>query len=164
MRTSGNVANRDIIRGRVEEYLRSQNFKYTLDEEEQRILCSFNLKGKVRNVRMAIALDYDDSYIVVCFFPMNAVEESYGAVTRLLNYINYQSKFGNYEMDERDGEIRYRMTVDCEGTTLSTEMIDKSIRIPLSMIRKYGESLLAVVMGYKTFDEAKKMIDDEEEK
>ena len=74
---------------------------------------------------------------------------------RLLNYINFTSKFGNFEMDEYDGEVRYRMSVDCEGQLPSSDMVKKSIFIPLKMIQDYGEKLIDIMMGYKTFDTIK---------
>lgn len=144
----------------IKKFLDENDWKYRFDEEKGRILIGINLPGKVRNVRAIVDISYEDSYIVVCALPINAGEQCYAPILRLINYINFGAKFGNYEMDESDGEIRYRITVDCEGITPSDKMIEKSILIPAKMIKDYGEYMIDIIMGYKTFEGVIAELDD----
>lgn len=148
---------------RIKTVIEDNNWKYKFDEKKEHIQLGFNIEGKVRNIRLLMDLSYDDSYMVVCAFPLNADEQYYGHILRLINSINYKVKYGNFELDENDGEIRYRMTVDCEGITPSKEMIEKSIIIPITMIKRYGEYLIEVMMGYKTFEEIRDELKKEKE-
>lgn len=139
----------------VQDFLNKNDLKYRYDEEENKIFVGFNISGKIRNVKILVDFNYDDCYVVICPLSINAAEESYPDLLRLLNYINFTSRFGNFEMDEYDGEVRYRMSVDCEGQLPSSGMVKKSIFIPLKMIQDYGEKLIDIMMGYKTFDTIK---------
>lgn len=139
----------------VRDFLVQRELKFQADEKGKTIRFGMNIPGKVRNVKLLIDFSYDDCYIVICFLPNNAPEQSYPDTLRLINRINYGAKFGNFELDEEDGEIRYRMTVDCEGIAPSCEMIEKSIFIPISMLKNYGEHMIDIIMGYKTYEQIK---------
>ena len=143
----------------VKEFLDQHGFVYGADEAKETIRMGINIPGKLRNVKLHIDFAYEDCYIVVCFLPNNAPEQRYSDVLRLFNYINFGAKYGNFEMDEEDGEIRYRMTVDCEGITPSSKMIEKSIYIPASMLKKYGEYMIDIIMEYKTYEDVRKVLE-----
>ena len=149
------------ITNRIKFFLDENNWEYTFDDKKEILQLVFNIAGKVRSIKLIMDLSYDDSFIVMCTFPMNADKQSITPILRLINLINYNVKYGNFELDENDGEIRYRMTVDCEGITPSDEMIEKSIVLPAAMIRDYGEYLIEIIMGYKTFEEIRDVIDTE---
>ena len=142
----------------VKAFLDEHDFKYQADEDEGTIRMGINIPGKVRNVKIHIDFAYEDCYIVMCFFPNKAPEQSYPDILRFINQINYSARFGSFEMDEEDGEIRYRMTVDCEDITPSSKMIEKSIYIPATMLKNYGESIVDIIMEYKTYEDIIKSI------
>lgn len=144
----------------VKAFLDEQNLKYGADEEKGTIRLGINIPGKVRNVKLHIDFAYEDCYIVVCILPNNAPEQRYSDIVRLINHINFDAKFGSFEMDEEDGEIRYRMTVDCEDITPSSKMIEKSIFIPASMLKRYGEYMIDIIMEYKTYEEVRKSLEE----
>ncbi len=145
----------------VKAFLDQHEFKYRADEEEGTIRLGINIPGKIRNVKVHIDFSYEDCYIVVCFLPNNAPEQNYSEILRFINYINFGAKFGSFELDERDGEIRYRMTVDCEDITPSNKMIEKSIYIPATMLKKYGEHMIDIIMEYKTFEDIAKHLEEQ---
>ena len=142
----------------VQEFMDKQEWKYTYDEENKALIAGFSFAGKIRRVKLFVDFNYDDCYLVTCPLPMNASEEAYTEVMRLMNRINYSSKFGNFEMDEDDGEIRYRLAVDIDRDCISEEIIEKSIKIPLAMVRRHSEDLIAVMMGHKTYEEVSENI------
>ena len=76
-----------------------------------------------------------------------------------MNYINFGAKYGSFEMDEEDGEIQYRMTVDCEDITPSSAMIEKSIYIPASMMKNFGEHMVDIIMEYRTAEDVIKSLE-----
>ena len=64
---------------------------------------------------------------------------------------NYGLRCGNFEMDMRDGEIRYKVFVDCEGSFLPPrDVIRNSIVIPAMMFERYTPGILDIL-----FKEAK---------
>lgn len=58
---------------------------------------------------------------------------------------NYGLKNGNFELDMRDGEIRYKSFVDCEGLTPTTEMVRNSIHCPAAMFDRYGDGIVDII-------------------
>lgn len=147
----------------VKAFLDQHDLKYRANEEEGTIRLGINIPGKVRNVKVHIDFAYEDCYIVVCFLPNNASEQCYPEILRFINYINFGAKFGSFELDEEDGEIRFRMTVDCEDITPSSKMIEKSIFIPATMLKNYGEYMIDIIMEYKTYEDVRKSLDEKEE-
>ncbi len=142
----------------VKAYLDEHEFKYRANDDEGSIRLGINIPGKVRNVKLHIDFAYEDCYIVVCFLPNNAPEQSYSEILRFINYINFGAKFGSFELDEEDGEIRFRMTVDCEGITPSNKMIEKSIYIPATMLKNYGGYMIDIIMEYKSYEDVRKSL------
>ena len=63
---------------------------------------------------------------------------------------NYGLKNGCFEMDWKDGEIRYRTFVDCDGQLPSQDIIHNSIGVSVAMVKRYGRGILDVI--YKGMD------------
>lgn len=51
---------------------------------------------------------------------------------------NYGLVSGNFELDMRDGEIRFKRFAECEGITPTSEMVCNSIHCPAAMFKRYG--------------------------
>jgi hypothetical protein len=69
---------------------------------------------------------------------------------------NYGLLNGNFEMDFRDGEIRYKTFVNCDETDPGTQTIKDSIYIPAAMFNRYGEGIVSVLFGIKDPEQAVK--------
>ena len=66
-------------------------------------------------------------------------------------------KLGSFELDHSDGEIRYKMYVDCGDDCdcmPSESVIRRSIEMPASMLEIYGDGLMRVLLGVATPEEA----------
>lgn len=71
-----------------------------------------------------------------------------------LHRANYGLSIGNFELDVRDGEIRYKVSMNVQDAMVGRDAIDDMISLPVSMFTKYGNSLLAVTMGMMTPEDA----------
>ena len=60
---------------------------------------------------------------------------------------NYGLVNGNFELDMRDGEIRFKCFVDCEGITPTSEMVRNSIHCPAAMFKRYGAGIVDIIFG-----------------
>lgn len=67
---------------------------------------------------------------------------------------NYGLKNGCFELDMRDGEIRYKTFVPCNNITPSSEIIRRSIYCPASMFEQYSEGIISIIFGDTTAEEA----------
>ena len=74
-------------------------------------------------------------------------KEYFNKVSEYLHRANYGLQNGNFEMDYRDGEVRYKVYIIFEDVDISIRMIKKSILIGMAMFIKYGEGLLRMMSG-----------------
>ncbi len=66
---------------------------------------------------------------------------------------NYGLVNGNFELDLRDGEIRYKTYVNCDGLeSLSEAVIQDSIYVGCVMMDRYGDGIAALAMGFSDAD------------
>ena len=136
----------------VTRYLDGVQWHYTVDDEKNLIRTKVGLKGKLKHCDMAIQLR-DKCFLVYAMVNVRADEACRAQVSEYLHRANFGLRWGNFEIDMRDGEIRYKVLVDCgdeQDCMPSESMIRRSIYFPASMLDKYGDGLLAVMYGIET--------------
>lgn len=57
---------------------------------------------------------------------------------------------GCFELDFEDGEIRFRTFVDCDGQLPAESVIRNSVYTAVTMMRRYGDGIAAVLFGAQT--------------
>ena len=134
-------------------FLEEDNWKYRFNEEKEIIQSGLGLHGKMKHVDIVLDLR-DDKYFVYFTFPLAADKDERPEVRELMNRINYGIMFGCFEMDERDGEIRFRYPVDCTDQKLSREIVKSSLYRPAATVIKYSDAFVKVIMGVATAKEA----------
>ena len=141
------------IYNRIAEFLDKEEWKYFFDKDKGTIALGVNLSGKISETKMIIDLG-EEEYIVLGMIALKVSSSYRVEIIKLLNKINYGMKFGCFEMDDEDGEIRFRIAVDCEGCIPSLQVVKKSIIVPALMIQKYGDEILNVMLGVKDAESA----------
>ncbi len=131
----------------VRKYLDMNDWHYTFDEEKGLFRCGVNLKGKLSECRLFI--DIKDKVILnYATIDMRADEDVRDKVSEFLTRANYGLTYGNFEMDYEDGEVRYKMTVDCENQEPGYDVLDRMVVMPALMFQRYGNGLLSVMFGF----------------
>ena len=134
-------------------FLDEDDWNYQVNREREFIRAGLTIEGKMRKVE--ITIDYREDEFLVYFTCPFSVEEAERAEMRdLLNRINYGLMFGCFELDERDGEIRFRVAVDCEDQLPSPAIIRNSIYRSAMTVNKYGNAIVQVLMGFATGKDA----------
>ena len=144
------------IRQAVENFFKQDDWNYTFLADKQCLKAGVNLNCKLKETQLMIRLK-EEYYIVYATISVNADEDSRQQVAEYLTRANYGLKWGNFEMDMRDGEIRYKILVDCGDNCdclPSFSVIKNSIYLAAQMMQKYGDGLLAVMYGFQTLEEA----------
>lgn len=145
-----------IVRNAVEDFLTSDEWHYRYNEENETIVAGVNIKSKLKETELRIRIG-DHRYIVYAYINIAADEDCRERVAEYIARANYGLTWGNFELDMRDGEIRYKYPVDfgddCD-TIPSDSIIARSIYIPCEMMQKYGDGLIAVMYDIKTPEEA----------
>ena len=60
---------------------------------------------------------------------------------------NYGLKNGCFELDFRDGEIRFRSFIDCEDLMPSTKVIKNSIHCTAAMFKRYATGIVDIIFS-----------------
>ena len=86
--------------------------------------------------------------------PVKAPEETRMAVAEFITRANFNMRIGNLELDFSDGEVRYKSSLDFEGTELTPQLIRNAIYPAVQTMDRYLPGLLSVIYGGKTPFEA----------
>ncbi|KAL7573272.1 hypothetical protein ACA910_003417 [Epithemia clementina (nom. ined.)] len=141
----------------IQQYLDSGNRSYQCQEptDAGSQVLLLNLTGDHSSYRTFIDVKaHQDRMFVFIESPVKAPERSRPACAELLMRINYSLVLGNFEIDFRDGEIRYRMAVDVEGSHLSLSMIETNIMVSAATMDRYFPVMMTVIYGNKAPVEA----------
>lgn len=103
-----------------------------------------NIVGKV-----AVFIQASENTILSYAVINNKIpKEQYNSVSEYLHLANYGLLYGNFEMDFNDGEIRYKLAIDCQDVAnIPNNYIDRSVLIPCQMIQKYGKGIIQLMLG-----------------
>ena len=77
--------------------------------------------------------------------PVTAPPERLAEVAEFITRANYGFRIGNFECDLRDGEIRYKASVDFEGVGLNHSQIRTAIYPAVQTVDRYYPGLVKVV-------------------
>jgi hypothetical protein len=86
--------------------------------------------------------------------PIQVPESARPAVAEFLTRVNYGLWIGNFEMDWRDGEVRYKSSLDFEGVTLTPQLIRNAIDPAVRTMSCYLPGLERIVQEGKSSEEA----------
>ena len=141
----------------VKQYLDAGSRSYQLQDprEDGSQVISMNLSGNNSSFRTFIDVKVNqDRMLVFIESPVKVPENTRSLCAELLMRINYTLALGNFELDFRDGEVRYRMAVDVEGSSLSLQMIETNIMVSAATMDRYFPAMMAVVYGNRSPVEA----------
>lgn len=151
----------------IADFLNHNGWNFTFEDEYGVFTFNINIKGKLRNIRYIIKV-LDDSYIVYAISPMSVDAEDRDALVSMAEFIcraNYGLRNGNFEMDMRDGEIRYRCYVPCGGDNApERDTVVESVVCPAMMFKRYGNGLLDIIFGMANAEDAVKKCEDSDER
>ena len=135
------------------DHFKSKNYSYDFDPEKGIITTAFPTDSKIGQVDIRIRF-FADGYISHTTTRISADKESRAKAAEYLTRANYGLHNGNFEMDFRDGEIRYKVFCRSGDVALNERQITDSFILPIVEFDTYGNDLLAVLFGMKEPDEA----------
>lgn len=140
-------------------YLEEKKYYYTFDQDRGIIQMGFNIKCSLGHARCVIDIK-EKLYIVYFILDVTVPENQRKEVAEYLTRANYGVICGNFEMDMRDGEVRYKYTVDNDSCVPSDQLFEKSLAISEIMLLRYGDNLLKVMVGMLNAEEAIKLVEE----
>ena len=149
--------------------LEENGFRYNFDENRNAISLNFSLdKSKLASVRILIRVvpsqtDPDNCFRITSFgvIGIKADEDSIAEMAEFLHRANYGMIFGCFELDYDDGEIRFRISLNCNDGLPGPSVLEDLWDLPAMMAERYGNGIIAVSMGMLSAEEAIKRIEGE---
>lgn len=133
----------------INSYLTNDEWHFSFDEKHGLFRFGLSLKGKIKKINYIVDVK-DDEYVVYAISPLGADEDDKEMMSSMAEFVcraNYGLVNGNFELDMRDGEIRFKCFVDCEGVTPTSEMVRNSIHCPAAMFKRYGAGIVDIIFG-----------------
>ncbi len=118
------------------EFLEKEEWNYHLNEERGVFAFHAMLRGSIKFILYEIIVNEKD-YNVYAISPVAANGDDFGQKMRLADFVcraNYGLRDGNFELDMRDGELRYKTYTNCDGIDLNDRILHKSIHLPASVL------------------------------
>lgn len=133
-----------LLFDRIQSRLTEKGVKFTA--KNGTIIFNMNV-GEVVG-KLALYIDVlNDSYVSYAILSNKATEDRYALLSEYLHRANFGLLYGNFEIDYSDGEIRYKITTDCEDANkLTNNQIDRSVVVPCAMFGRYGGGIIKLLV------------------
>ena len=144
------------IAAEVNSFLEGDDWHFSFDEDRGIFRFNLSIKGRMKSISYIVDIK-DDAYIVYAISPISGDQDDAEMMAQLAEFItraNYGLKNGCFEMDFNDGEIRYRIFVDCEDQLPTNQIIKNSIYVTAATFSRYSEGILDIVFGGATGKDA----------
>lgn len=139
----------DKIVNVVKQFLADDDWHYSFNENTGIFRFGLRIRSKIQNISYVIDV-HDDKFVTYGMCPIGADCEDSEMMAQMAEFIcraNYGLKNGCFEMDWRDGEIRYKSFVDCENLLPSTDVVKNSVHCTAAMIKRYAPGIVDIIFG-----------------
>ena len=149
------------LASQIKTFLDNDQWKYTFDKEDG--FFRFNLAIKARGINQLryVLIINDDSFNIYAISPVGPDRDDAKMMATMAEFFaraNYKLKAGGgFQLDYRDGEIRFKCFVDCEDNKPSTSVIRNSIHYPAAVFETYGYGITGIIFQNLTAKEAIKV-------
>ena len=101
-----------------------------------------------------IIVGKEDRLVIVVKQATNIPEDRRSAVAELACRINWMVKYGQFELDFDDGELRYRLEIPTDEQGVSVPVMRHAFFAPLSYMHSFFPAIMAVTFGGMTAKQA----------
>ena len=140
----------------IRDFLTEDDWHFNFDEENGCFMFNISIDGKLQHLRYVVYVK-DDGYTVYAVSPINADKDDPSVMSRMADFIcraNYGLRNGNFELDMRDGEIRYKIFIDCDEILPNKNIVRNSIIIPSVMFERYSAGIIDVMFKDSSAEDA----------
>ena len=103
-----------------------------------------------RLICFAQARQEEQQFIFYSYYPDTIPDERRLAIAEFITRANYGLVLGNFELDMGDGELRFKTSIDVEGTELTHELAKPIIYANVLTMDDYAPGIKAVFDAEKT--------------
>lgn len=137
---------KESVKKLIDSFFEEIEWKYKYDEEKSSYAFGVDMGNVIGNLKFVLILR-EHHYKVYAILNSKVEPDHIIKVAEYLHRANYGMNNGNFEIDYRDGEVRYKTYIDFQGVELSKGFIKESIFVPLIMFERYGKNLIKLMLG-----------------
>ncbi|MDE6774845.1 MAG: YbjN domain-containing protein [Ruminococcus sp.] len=143
----------------VSMFLHEDDWKFSEVDDDGIIRTGIRIESKLKSADIYINV-LKDSFVVVSVPALKADKDCINEMAEFITRANYGLNHGNFEMDYRDGEIRYKTSMYCGNMIPTPEQIKAVIYINVSTLDDYGNGIAMVAFGMSTPEDAIRMCEE----
>ena len=118
-------------------------------------MITFGMNGDTSNYRVLLSMDLDDEIFAVYYTSPTKVDEIHRtAIAEYFMRINYNVMLGHFDLDAKDGEIRFKVSAIVKESKLSVEMVRQMVGVAMNTMDKFFPGIMAIQYANKTPEEA----------
>ena len=136
-----------ILEG-LKHFFTADDWNFTEETEQEFLRMSFMGQDGAWRV-IARARESHQQFIFYSIPEINCPEDRRAAMAEFITRANYGMTIGNFEMDYSDGEVRYKTSIDFEGTEVTDALCKQVVYANVYTMDRYYGSLLGVAFGDK---------------
>ncbi len=140
----------------IRKALMDEEWNSPFEERDGQFIFTMGMHAPIKSLGFVIEV-CKNHYMIYGMSPVGPDSEDPQQMQRTAEYLtraNYDLKNGCFEMDWRDGEVRYRIYEDCDGMRLSQKVVRNGIASLALTFERYSQGLLNVIFGNQTPEEA----------
>lgn len=136
----------------VRDFIEGEGYHYEYNAEREFLKMGFKVDCKLKH--MDVVIDFSPhGFNVFAISPISADQDGFPEMRKYLSMANYGLMNGNFEMHPQSGEVRYRCWVGTRSLeSLPNEAIDENVNIAYSMLKRYGDGIAALALGFSDAD------------
>ena len=159
-----------MIYEKVKAFLDADERHYSF-REEGIFEMGLKMESTISSIKIIIIVE-NDCFQVRSILPVGVDVKDENKLVQLLMYVtkvNYQSKIGDFMVGINDGEIAYKVHVDCGGIDdIGNDLVKKSVMCSVFMFKRYMPGLEAIIFlgddvntafGKCEYEEKKRLMD-----
>lgn len=139
----------------VKKFLVDDDWHFSFDENTGVFEFGLRIKSKIQKINYIVDV-HEDEIVVYGMCPIGVDHNGSNMLAQMAEFLcraNYGLKNGCFELDFRDGEIRYKSFIDCEDVMPSNEVIKNSIHCTAAMFKRYAPGIVDIIFSGSSAEE-----------
>ena len=136
---------------KVTAFFKADEWGHAVTDDGRVLLAPFDGDYGRINV-LATTREEEQQILVYSTFPSATAEERRAAMAELLMRLNWDLVIGGFEVDFKDGEVRYKTSLDIEGGELTDAMLRNLLYANVLTADRCRPAIIAVQGGASPAD------------
>ncbi len=128
------------------EFFKEEDWEFEKVEHQSKTILRAFFQGK--NDRLVCLLEVKEKLQQLIFYSISSIkipEENRKDICEFLMRVNHFLTIGNFDLDFNDGEIRFRTSIDVEGSQIDTALVKNIVYTNVLTMDKYLSGVISLI-------------------